>query len=143
MRARLRIRRGELREAIGTSKVPADEFMGALHNFKPIMKVIADGGGDAAKSIGQVGAMLAQMTQNGTSADQASQNLRNALLHLIDANGPQRDMLGQLFAQTGSKMTPDDLSKQLSDPNIGPLGVMKQISDVVAESARRHRACGD
>jgi TP901 family phage tail tape measure protein len=119
----------QLQFAIGASKVPIDQFMAALHNFEPLMKVIADKGLDASTAISQVGVAMAQMTQNGTGADQASQNLRNTLLHLIDANGPQRNMLGAM----GFK--PDELSRELSDPNFGMLGVMQKIASGVAAQA--------
>ncbi|QGJ91841.1 tape measure protein [Mycobacterium phage Traaww1] len=111
--------------AFGNAKAPIDQLMGSLHNIEPVMKTFAGDSKDPKSFVAQVGVMLAQMTQTGASADQSSQNIRNMLLHLVSANGPQREIAGLL----GVDM--DALSKQLKDPEIGPLGVMKQINDAI------------
>lgn len=117
-----------IKEAAGDSKVTLDEYAASVHNLEPIFKTFV--GGNAAAAIplfGQMNAMLAGVTQTGAGADQASQWLRNATMHLADPNKPQRAAIGALGGSA------DDMVKSLSDPNVGPVGVLSKMNDLIAK----------
>jgi TP901 family phage tail tape measure protein len=66
----------KLNAAVALSKVPLTDFAGALHNVEPVAAAVGE-------SVGDLYASLAQLTQSGMGADQASQNLTHAITSLI------------------------------------------------------------
>jgi hypothetical protein len=61
--------------AVGESKANFEEFTGSLHSVEPVAAA-------AGLSLDDVYGSLARITQSGTSADQATQNMADAIRHL-------------------------------------------------------------
>ena len=102
--------------AVGQSKVPLNDFAGALHTIEPAAAA-------AHLSLADVWGVLAQITQSGTSADQAAVQIQQAMRSLSGAQGPARDAMQQLGINA------DDVSQKLSTRGLA--GTMQYLSDTV------------
>lgn len=69
-------------EAVSFGKTSFDEFSGSMHNILPLASAMH-------LSFADVSGVLAEMTAHGMSADQASQNMADAMRHLIGPTGAQ------------------------------------------------------
>lgn len=106
----------ELVTAIGQGNTNLQDFSGALHSITPIAATMG-------VSFGDVAGTLAEMTNHGVAADQASQNLADTLRHMQNATGPMRDELQQIG------MTSSDLNASLGTKGLA--GTMEMLSDKV------------
>ncbi|PIB80566.1 phage tail tape measure protein [Mycobacterium celatum] len=107
--------------AVGESKVPLQEFAGALHTIEPTAAQLH-------LSLADVWGTLAQITQSGTSADQAADQINNAMRALSGAQAPAR----QAMQQWG--IDADDVSQKLGGPNgRGLAGTMQYLYNTLAQ----------
>jgi TP901 family phage tail tape measure protein len=104
--------------AVSTGKTTLEDFTGSLHSVTPLAAALhvplADILGD-----------LAAMTASGESADQATQNMADALRHL---QAPTAQMTAEL-AQLG--ITSQDLSSDLSSKGLA--GTMQEIEQAILQ----------
>jgi TP901 family phage tail tape measure protein len=104
--------------AVSTGKTTLEDFTGSLHSVTPLAAALhvplADILGD-----------LAAMTASGESADQATQNMADALRHL---QAPTAQMTAEL-AQLG--ITSQDLSADLSSKGLA--GTMQEIEQAILQ----------
>ena len=102
--------------AVGDAGTTFEDFTGALHNVLPLASAMNVPFNDIAGA-------LAEMTAHGMSADQASQNLSNALREM---QKPSSDMTSYL-AQIG--ITASDLTDKLATR--GLTGTLNDISQAI------------
>lgn len=79
----------KLNVAVGLSKVPLQDFAGALHNVEPVAAGVGE-------SVNDLYASLAMLTQSGMGADQATQNLTHTITSLAKPTKQQRDEMAAL-----------------------------------------------
>lgn len=104
--------------AVGESKVPLNDFAGALHTIEP----------QAAQlhlSLSDVWGVLSQITASGTSADQAAEQMANTMRSLSGANAPARQAMQQLGLDA------DDVSQKLGQRGLA--GTMQYLYDQTAK----------
>ena len=106
----------KLNTAVGLSKVPLQDFAGALHSLEPIAAGVGD-------NLNDVYASLAMLTQSGMSADQASQNLAHAFSSLAKPTQQMRDEMGALGLDWR------DIQQHLGDRGI--IGTSQMLHDAV------------
>jgi hypothetical protein len=75
--------------AAGASKTTMGEFAGSLSTVLPIAQ-------SAGLSFDQISGAIATMTQHGTSADEATQELRNGIQNLLAPNSVAISMMNQM-----------------------------------------------
>jgi TP901 family phage tail tape measure protein len=102
--------------AVGESKATFEEFTGSLHSVEPAAAA-------AGISLDDVYGSLARITQSGTSADQASQNLASAIRSLQAPNQQQAAAMAQIG------LSADDVSQKLSSRGLA--GTMQYLSETV------------
>jgi TP901 family phage tail tape measure protein len=107
--------------AAGLAKTTLQEFSSALHNVEPTASV-------AGVKLNEVYAAMARITQSGAGADQASEWLNNTIGHLMNINGPQKNVLRQLG------LDPVGLETDLRKPEIGMTGVIQEITNKIRDS---------
>ncbi len=100
----------------GQSKAPLDALAGALHTIEPAAA-------GAHLQLADVWGTLAQITQSGTSADQAADWMQNALRSLSNPQTPARDAMQQLGINA------DQVSQSLGQNGLA--GTMQHLSDTV------------
>lgn len=100
--------------AVGEGKTNLQELAGSLHSVTPLAA-------NLGITLDEVTAAVATMTVHGMSADQATQNLADTIRHLANPTQTMVSEMGQLG------LNAQNLSKQLSDPNVGLHGVLDQI----------------
>ncbi|GFG74689.1 phage tail tape measure protein [Mycobacterium botniense] len=111
----------QLVTAVGESKVPLQEFAGALHTIEPTAAQLH-------LSLADVWGTLAQITQSGTSAAQGAEQMNNAMRALSGADAPAR----QAMQQWG--IDADDVSQKLGGPNgRGLAGTMQYLYNTLAQ----------
>ena len=103
--------------AVGESKVPLQEFAGALHTIEPTAAQLH-------LSLSDVWGVLAQITQSGTSADQAAEQMNNTMRSLSGAQAPARQAMQQLGINA------DDVSQKLGTRGLA--GTMQYLYDTIA-----------
>lgn len=104
--------------AVGHSKENFQNFSGSLHSVEPAAA--------AAKiSLEDVYGVLAMMTQTGMSADQATQNMRNAINSLSNPTQQMRDQMAAIG------LNADDLKMKLGERGLA--GSMQEIDRAVRE----------
>lgn len=108
----------ELITAVGQGKTTMEDFSGALHSITPLAA-------DMHLSLADVTGTLAEMTDHGMSADQASQNLAMTLRTLQKPS----QQATQALAQIG--MTVNGLQDSLSTK--GLQGTLEQISEAILQ----------
>jgi TP901 family phage tail tape measure protein len=102
--------------AVGASRATFQEFTGSLHSVEPAAA--------AAKiKYEDLLAVIAQGTQSGASADQVTENIRNALNALSGAQGPARDAMANLGINA------DDVSQKLGQRGLA--GTFQYLSDTI------------
>lgn len=106
--------------AVSTGKTTFQDLAGSLHSVLPIASAVGI-------SLSDVTAAIASMTVHGMSADQASQNLAEAIRTL---QSPSQSA-SQYLASIG--ITASDLTTQLADPKVGITGALQQISDAIMQ----------
>jgi hypothetical protein len=102
--------------AVGLSKANFEEFTGSLHSVEPVAAA-------AHLSLDDVYGSLARITQSGTSADQATQNMADAIRHL---QGPT-DVQAASMAKFGINV--EDVQQKLSSRGLA--GTMQYLSDTI------------
>jgi TP901 family phage tail tape measure protein len=104
--------------AVGFGKTTFDDFSGSMHNILPLASAMH-------LSFADVSGVLAEMTAHGMSADQASQNMANAMRSLIAPTGAQT----KEFTALG--ISAQDVRDKLS--TVGLSGTM----EFLAETAKK------
>lgn len=102
--------------AVGESKANFEEFTGSLHSVEPAAAA-------AGISLDDVYGSLARITQSGTSADQATQNMADAIRHL---QGPS-DVQAAAMAKLG--ISAEDVQQKLSQRGLA--GTMQYLSETI------------
>lgn len=111
----------QLVTAVGESKVPLQEFAGALHTIEPTAAQLH-------LSLADVWGTLAQITQSGTSAAQGADQMNNAMRALSGADAPARQAMQQWAIDA------DDVSQKLGGPNgRGLAGTMQYLYNTLAQ----------
>ncbi len=103
--------------AVGLSKVPLQDFAGALHTIEPTASQLG-------LNLSDLWGVLAQVTQSGTSADQAADQINNALRSLSGAQAPARQAMQQLGLDA------DDISQKLGQRGLA--GTLQYVADTLA-----------
>lgn len=107
--------------AVGEGKGTLNEFAGAIDVVEPMAH-------NLGLSLQDVWGTLAQISQSGTSYDQAAQWELNAMRTLSNPQGPARDAMQQLG------LNGDEISQHLGGPNgRGLAGTMQYITDTVTK----------
>jgi TP901 family phage tail tape measure protein len=102
--------------AVGESKANFEEFTNSLHSVEPAAA-------GAHISLDDVYGSLARITQSGTSAEQATQNMADAIRHL---QGPT-DVQAAAMAKFG--ISAEDVQQKLSQRGLS--GTMQYLSDTI------------
>jgi hypothetical protein len=108
----------KMNTAVGLAKTNLQEFSGALHSVEPIAAA-------AGLKLEDVYGSLAQITQSGTSADQAAQNMSHSITSLIKPTQQMRDEMGQLGIDAR------DVQAHLGDR--GYAGTVQMLSDTIRQ----------
>ena len=106
----------QLVTAVGQGKTTMQAFADSLHSITPLAAA-------AHISLSDVAGTLAEMTDHGMSADQASQNLAQTLRTLLSPTASMRAELAQLG------LTSTDLSNDLSSK--GLQGTLESLSQAI------------
>jgi TP901 family phage tail tape measure protein len=106
----------KMNTAVGLAKTNLQEFSGALHSVEPIAAA-------AGLKLEDVYGSLAQITQSGTSADQAAQNMSHSITSLIKPTQQMRDEMGQLG------LNALDIQQHLGER--GYAGTVQMLSDTI------------
>lgn len=101
-------------EAVSHGKTTFEEFSGSMHNILPLASAMH-------LSFADVSGVLAEMTAHGMSADQASQNMANAMRSLA---GPSGTMLKE-FQALG--ITVDEVHQKMG--TVGLAGTMQFLEE--------------
>jgi TP901 family phage tail tape measure protein len=113
--------------AVSFGKTTFDELTGSLHSVTPLAAALHVPFADIIGS-------LSAMTASGMSADQATQNMADALRHLA---APTQPMIKEL-AQLG--ITASDLSRDLGTKGLS--GTMQEISAAILRQPGGAGVCG-
>lgn len=103
----------QLVTAVSHGKTTFQDFSGSMHNVLPLA-------GAMGLKFADVSGVLAEMTAHGVSADQASQNLQNAMIRLSTPTVKMTKALKEVGISS------DDLKKSLSTQGLA--GTMELIS---------------
>lgn len=103
----------QLVTAVSHGKTTFQEFSGSMHNVLPLA-------GAMGLSFADVSGTLSEMTAHGVSADQASQNLQNAMIRLAAPTTKMTKALKEVGISS------DDLKNSLSTQGLA--GTMEMIS---------------
>ena len=104
--------------AVGETPGGLNAFAGALHTIEPIAASLHI-------KMEDLWGVLSQMGKSGTSMDQASEQIRNAMLALSDPAGPARAAMQQL------NINADEVSKHLGERGLS--GTMQYLHDKIME----------
>jgi len=107
-------------EAVSFGKTNFDSFSGSMHNILPLASSLH-------LSFSDVSGVLAEMTAHGTSADQASQNIAQAMRSLMAPTGTMQ----KEFKALG--ISSEDVSKHLSKDGLS--GTMEWLSTVAQDGS--------
>jgi TP901 family phage tail tape measure protein len=110
----------QLITAVSYGKTSFEDFSGAMHNVLPLASALH-------LSIGDVSGVLAEMTAHGVSADQASQNIANAMRSLAAPTGTMQ----KEFQLLG--ISSDEVHAKLG--TAGLAGTMQWLSQVANDNA--------
>ncbi|MEU9805022.1 phage tail tape measure protein [Mycobacterium sp. NPDC050853] len=113
----------KLKVAVGDSGVTLQAFSGSLHSVEPIASGFHI-------QLEDVYAALARYTRTGTSADQATENLRNSMNSLKDVQSPAAAEMRKFGIDA------DDVSlklKSVQEGGRGYIGTIQYLSDTVLE----------
>nr|WP_237072471.1 phage tail tape measure protein [Mycobacterium avium] len=102
--------------AVGSAKTSFQDFAGALHSVEPVAAA-------AHLKLEDVWGTLAQLTQSGTSPEQATENMRNAINAFTGQSQPARDAMAQFGINA------DEVSQKLSERGLA--GTMQYLFDTV------------
>ncbi|MBZ4513832.1 phage tail tape measure protein [Mycobacterium avium] len=102
--------------AVGSAKTSFQDFAGALHSVEPVAAA-------AHLKLEDVWGTLAQLTQSGTSPEQATENMRNAINAFTGQSQPARDAMAQF------EINADEVSQKLSERGLA--GTMQYLFDTV------------
>lgn len=102
--------------AVGAGKTNFNDFTGALHSVLPLASA-------AHISLDDIAGSMASMTIHGVSAQQAAENMADAIRHL---QNPTQPMITEL-AQLG--LTSNDVSDSLSSKGLS--GTMEMLSETI------------
>ncbi|MHA2414026.1 phage tail tape measure protein [Mycobacterium avium] len=102
--------------AVGSAKTSFQDFAGALHSVEPVAAA-------AHLKLEDVWGTLAQLTQSGTSPEQATENMRNAINAFTGQSQPARDAMAQF------NINADEVSQKLSERGLA--GTMQYLFDTV------------
>jgi TP901 family phage tail tape measure protein len=102
--------------ATGASTATFQEFTGALHSVEPAAAA-------AGIKYEDLLAVIARGTKSGASADQVTENIRNAINALSGAQGPARNAMAQLG------ISADDVSQHLGQRGLA--GTMQYLADTI------------
>jgi hypothetical protein len=102
--------------ATGASTATFQEFTGALHSVEPAAAA-------AGIKYEDLLATISQGTKSGASADQVTENIRNAISALSGAQGPARDAMRQIGIDA------DDVSQHLSQRGLA--GSFQYLADTI------------
>lgn len=102
--------------AVGSAKTSFQDFAGALHSVEPVAAA-------AHLKLEDVWGTLAQLTQSGTSPEQATENMRNAINAFTGQSQPARDAMAQF------DINADEVSQKLSERGLA--GTMQYLFDTV------------
>ncbi|ORV92804.1 hypothetical protein AWC11_07320 [Mycobacterium interjectum] len=108
----------KMNTAVGLAKTNLQEFSGALHSVEPIAS-------NAHIKLEDVYGSLAQITQSGTSADQAAQNMAHSISQLMKPSQQAREEMGQLGIDAR------DVQAHLGDR--GYAGTVQYLSDTIRQ----------
>lgn len=106
--------------AVSQGKTTFPLFADSLHSVLPIASA-------AHISLNDILGDLASMTVHGMSADQASQNMAEAIRTLQSPSQAATQYLASLG------ISAQDLSTKLADPNVGLSGTLQQISTAIMD----------
>jgi TP901 family phage tail tape measure protein len=106
----------ELVTASGEGKTSFQDFTGSLHNILPIASALN-------VNLADVTGVLATITVHGVSAQQATENMADAMKHLAAPTSTMTDELGQLGIKSG------DLSTMLSTKGLS--GTLLDVSNAI------------
>jgi TP901 family phage tail tape measure protein len=107
--------------AAGQSRAPLGEFAGSLDTIEPIAAQLG-------LSLGDVWGTLSQITRSGTSADQATEWMRNAARAFSGAQAPARQAMQQFGIDA------DEVSQHLGGPNgRGLAGTAQYLYDTLSK----------
>jgi hypothetical protein len=104
--------------AVGSAKINFQDFAGALHSVEPVAAA-------AHLRLEDVWGSLAQITQSGTSAEQATENMRNAINAFTGQSQPARDAMAQFGINA------DEVSQKLSQRGLA--GTMQYLYGVISQ----------
>ncbi|SIC56594.1 phage tail tape measure protein, family protein, core region [Mycobacteroides abscessus subsp. abscessus] len=113
----------KLKVAVGDSGVTLQAFSGSLHSVEPIASGFHI-------QLEDVYAALARYTRTGTSADQATENLRNSMNSLKDVQSPAAQEMRKFGIDA------DDVAlklKSVQEGGRGYIGTIQYLSDAVLE----------
>lgn len=102
--------------AVGSAKTSFQDFAGALHSVEPVAAA-------AHLKLEDVWGTLAQLTQSGTSPEQATENMRNAINAFTGQSQTARDAMAQF------DINADEVSQKLSERGLA--GTMQYLFDTV------------
>lgn len=102
--------------AVGESKVPLQDFANALHSIEPVAAA-------AHLKLEDVWGSLAQITQSGTSAEQATENMRNAVNAFTGQNSQATAAMAQFH------ISADEVSQRLGERGLA--GTMQYLFNTV------------
>lgn len=102
--------------AVGSAKTSFQDFAGALHSVEPVAAA-------AHLKLEDVWGTLAQLTQSGTSPEQATENMRNAINAFTGQSQPARDAMAQF------EINADEVSQKFSERGLA--GTMQYLFDTV------------
>ncbi|MBO0883108.1 MAG: phage tail tape measure protein, partial [Mycobacterium sp.] len=113
--------------ATGMAKTNFQEFSGALHSVEPIAAAVGQNLDAAGKQhlMADVYGSLAQVTQSGTSPDQAAQNMARAFTSLANPTQQMRDEMGQFG------LNAEEVSQKLGERGLS--GTMQYLSDTIRQ----------
>ncbi|MFP1155548.1 phage tail tape measure protein [Mycobacterium sherrisii] len=122
----------KMNTAVGLSKTTLQDFGGSLHSVEPVVAGLSQGLDTLGKQhlMSDVYGSLAQITQSGTSADQATQNMAHTFTSLAKPTQQMRDMMGALGLD----------SQDLAD-HLGERG-LAQTLQIVQQAIAQHTQNG-
>ncbi|PIJ36733.1 phage tail tape measure protein [Mycobacterium heckeshornense] len=104
--------------AVGLAKTNFQDFAGALHSVEPAAAA-------AHISLSDVYGSLAQITQSGTSPDQAAQNMAHAIQTLSKPTQQMRDEMGQFGINA------EDVQQKLGERGLA--GTVQYLSNTIKQ----------
>lgn len=110
----------QLVAAVGSGKANFQDMSASMSNVLPLAAAVH-------LKFSDVGGVLAEMTSHGVSAQRASENIADAMRHLVNPSGT---MIKE-FEKVG--ITTQDVQKHLSEQGLG--GTMQWLSGLAQENA--------